>query len=77
MIYTFIQFNVRILSSSESNFKLPLQLNRIGHFMFSGELTEFAVTFADIDKFYWNLVICRLDVVLFLSVKHWGSWLEK
>jgi len=29
-----------------------------GHFMFSGDLAKLAVTFADVDKFHWNLVFC-------------------
>jgi len=39
-----------------------------GHFMFLAELVKLTVTFADVDRFYWNLMIClRLDVTLLVE----------
>jgi len=36
-----------------------------GHFMSSAELAKLAVTFADVDRCYWKLVVClRLNVAL-------------
>jgi len=41
--------------------------------MFSGELAKLAITFAHVDRFYCNVVIClRLDVVL-LGQTHTNS----
>jgi len=52
-----------------------------GHFVFWGDLTKLAITIADIDRFYWNLVICMLfDVALllrnFVEILHclWKLW---
>jgi len=35
-----------------------LNVDTSRHFMFSSELAKLALTFADVDRFYWNLVIC-------------------
>ena len=52
-----------------------------GHFEFLGDLAKLAVTIADIDRFYWNLVICMpFDVALllrnFVKILHcsWKLW---
>jgi len=42
-----------------------------GRFVFSGELAKLAVTFADADRFYSDLVICLLlDLAITLLVQN-------
>jgi len=41
-----------------------LNVANSGHFMFSGDLAKLAITYAHVDRFYCNLVLClQLDVV--------------
>jgi len=50
-----------------------------GHFVFSGDLAKLVVRFADVGRFYWDLVIClRIDVILLVQnlVKIWCCWPE-
>jgi len=47
-----------------------------GHFVFWGDLAKLAIIIADIDRLYWNLVICTpFDVALllrnFVKILHW------
>jgi len=36
--------------------------------MFSGDLTKVAITVADVDKFYWDLVNClQLNVIMLMQ----------
>ena len=56
-------------------------LGNSGHFVFLGDLAKLAITVADIDSFYWNLVICMpFDAALllwnFVKILHclWKLW---
>ena len=52
-----------------------------GHFVFLGDVAKLVITIADIDRFYWNLLICMpFDVALllrnFVKILHrlWKLW---
>jgi len=45
-----------------------LKVASSGQFVFWGDLAKLAITFADVERFYFNLLVClQLDIVLLVQ----------